>query len=103
MSLLSKNRKTLSGSVTIKPFSNDEKPEDKIQSNNINIPIHRKNYEEKNIIYDFGYTKEERLEPLKLSLNKKQNYCDTDSELKNNNVINIYNLTFEKKKIIMII
>ena len=99
VSLLSQNKKTLSGSVTIKPFSNEEKPEDKIIPS-INIPIHRKNYEEKNIIYDFGYSKEERLEPLKLSLNKKQvNYFDTDSESKNkNNENNVYNLTFEKKE-----
>ena len=99
VSLLSQNKKTLSGSVTIKPFSNEEKPEDKILPS-INIPIHRKNYEEKNIIYDFGYSKEERLEPLKLSLNKKQvNYFDTDSESKNkNNENNVYNLTFEKKE-----
>ena len=99
VSLLSQNKKTLSGSVTIKPFSNEEKPENKIISS-INIPIHRKNYEEKNIIYDFGYSKEERLEPLKLSLNKKQvNYFDTDSESKNkNNENNVYNLTFEKKE-----
>ena len=99
VSLLSQNKKTLSGSVTIKPFSSEEKPEDKIIPS-INIPIHRKNYEEKNIIYDFGYSKEERLEPLKLSLNKKQvNYFDTDSESKNkNNENNVYNLTFEKKE-----
>lgn len=99
VSLLSQNKKTLSGSVTIKPFSNEEKPEDKIIPS-INIPIHRKKYEEKNIIYDFGYSKEERLEPLKLSLNKKQvNYFDTDSESKNkNNENNVYNLTFEKKE-----
>ena len=99
VSLLSQNKKTLSGSVTIKPFSNEEKPEDKIIPS-INIPIHRKNYEEKNIIYDFGYSKEERLEPLKLSLNKKQvNYFDTDSESKNkNNENNVYNLTFEKNE-----
>ena len=99
VSLLSQNKKTLSGSVTIKPFSNEEKPEDKIIPS-INIPIHRKNYEEKNIIYDFGYSKEERLEPLKLSLNKKQvNFFDTDSESKNKNKENnVYNLTFEKKE-----
>jgi len=101
VSLISKNKKTLSGSVTIKPFSNEEKPEDKIQSNKINIVIPRKNYEEKGIIYDFGYTKEERLEPLKLSLNKKQiNNYDTDLESKNNkiNENNINNLTFKKKE-----
>ena len=99
VSLLSQNKKTLSGSVTIKPFSNEEKPEDKIIPS-INIPIHRKNYEEKNIIYDFGYSKEERLEPLKLSLNKKKvNYFDSDSESKDkNNENNVYNLTFEKKE-----
>ena len=99
VSLLSQNKKTKSGSITIKPLSNKENKEDKT-IDNINNNISRKNYEEKGILYDFGYTKEERLEPLKLSLNKKEVISDNkDLESKNkNNEDNLYILTFEKKE-----
>ena len=65
VSLLSKNKKTPTGSIIIKPIMNEENSKEvKKTSNN----IQRKNYEEKDIIYNFGYSKEERIEPLKLSL-----------------------------------
>ena len=69
VSLLSRNKKTDTGSIIIKPVTNEEQSEETKKLNNIRI----KNYEEKDIIYNFGYTKEERIEPLKMLLLEKHN------------------------------
>ena len=86
VSIHSQNKQTEKGSITIKQTANEEKEENKKILNNINN-IPRKDFEEKNIIYNFGYSKEERIEPLKLSLNTKTIYEieNKDSELKNKN------------------
>ena len=89
VSIRSQNIKTPTGSIMIKSINNEQSEENQIESNNINK---RKEYEEKEIDYIFGYSKEERIEPLKLSL-KTSNF---DKESKINNEIlakNSYNIT----------
>ena len=99
VSLISPNIKSNTGSVTIKPLSNEPKINNEIISK-VKMDRNRNNNEEKNIKYDFGYTKEERIEPLKLSLNKYHSInFEDDKENKNKNFVNDeYNLTFDKKK-----
>ena len=97
VSLLSKNKKTPTGSIIIKPIMNEENSK---EVKNISNNIQRKNYEEKDIIYNFGYSKEERIEPLKLSLirNQTDDEIEKNYEFKNNNENNNFKLTFEKKE-----
>ena len=96
VSLLSRNKKTDTGSIIIKPVTNEEQSEETKKLNNIRI----KNYEEKDIIYNFGYTKEERIEPLKMLLLEKHNDDEIEKnyEFKNNDENNIFKLTFDKKE-----
>ena len=65
VSLLSQDKKTPTGTIIIKSISNEQSKENQTLPNNINK---RNEYKEKEIEYNFGYTKEERIEPLKLSL-----------------------------------
>ena len=96
VSLLSRNKKTDTGSIIIKPVTNEEHSEETKKLNN----IQRKNYEEKDIIYNFGYTKEERIEPLKMLLLEKHNDDEIEKnyEFKNNDENNVSKLTFDKKE-----
>ena len=96
VSLLSRNKKTDTGSIIIKPVTNEEQSEETKKLNN----IQRKNYEEKDIIYNFGYTKEERIEPLKMLLLEKHNDDEIEKnyEFKNNDENNVFKLTFDKKE-----
>ena len=94
--MLSRNKKTDTGSIIIKPVTNEEHSEETKKLNN----IRRKNYEEKDIIYNFGYTKEERIEPLKMLLLEKHNDDEIEKnyEFKNNDENNVFKLTFDKKE-----
>ena len=94
--MLSRNKKTDTGSIIIKPVTNEEHSEEKKKLNN----IQRKNYEEKDIIYNFGYTKEERIEPLEMLLLEKHNDDEIEKnyEFKNNDENNVFKLTFDKKE-----
>ena len=97
VSLLSRNKKTDTGSIIIKPVTNDgEQSGETKKLNN----IRRNNYEEKDIIYNFGYTKEERIEPLEMLLLEKHNDDEIEKnyEFKNNDENNIFKLTFDKKE-----
>ena len=89
VSIRSQNIKTPTGSIMIKPINDEKNKENQKESNNISK---RNEYEEKEIDYIFGYSKEERIEPLKLSLITS----NFDKESKINNEIlakNSYNIT----------
>ena len=87
VSLHSHNKKTKNGSITIQPTSQEEKQEDIYISNNLDIDQRSNNNEEKEKeeLYDFNYTKDGRIKPLILSLNKKpiSGIEENDSELRN--------------------
>lgn len=92
VSLLSQDKKTPTGTIIIKSISNEQSKENQTLPNNINK---RNEYKEKEIEYNFGYTKEERIEPLKLSLIKSK-FDNNLQESKINNEIlvrNGYNIT----------
>ena len=92
VSLLSHDIKTPTGTIIIKPVSNEQSKVNQTLPNNINK---RNEYKEKEIEYNFGYTKEERIEPLKLSLIKPK-FDNNENESKINNEIlvrNGYNIT----------
>ena len=65
VSILSQNINTSTGSIMIKPINNESSKDNQVEPDNNN---RRNEYEEKDIDYIFGYSKEERIEPLKLSL-----------------------------------
>ena len=91
ISIISPNEKAQAGSITIKQLSNEQKEGTKEIPPDINthdIKQKNNNNEEKEIIYDFGYTQEERLEPLKLSLNKKTLSQNENEYINENNFLN---------------
>ena len=85
VSILSQNINTSSGSIMIKPINNESRKDNQIIPDN---DKRRSEYEEKDIDYIFGYSKEERIEPLKLSL-KTPNFNNYKQEPK----LNSYNIT----------
>ena len=91
ISIISPNEKAQAGSITIKQLSNEQKEGTKEIPPDINthdIKQKNNNNEEKEIIYDFSYTQEERLEPLKLSLNKKTLFQNEKGYINENNLLN---------------
>lgn len=92
VSLLSQDKKTPTGTIIIQPISNEQSKENQTLPNNINK---RNEYEEKEIEYNFGYTKEERIEPLKLSLINYKFYNNGEESKTNNQILmrNGYNIT----------
>jgi len=85
VSILSQNINTSTGSIMIKPINNESSKDNQVEPDNNN---RRNEYEEKDIDYIFGYSKEERIEPLKLSL-KTPNFNNYKQEPK----LNSYNIT----------
>ena len=95
ISVISPDFKPKTSPISIGKTSNSPKT---INNNNL---INNDNNSEKNkIIYDFGYTKEERLVPLKLSLIKTSNFEDKkNSELESQKLLKIdNNITFNNNQ-----
>ena len=93
ISIISPNKKAQTGSVTIKQISNEQKEENKKidtikSSHEIKKEKNDIDEKEKETTDNYGYNKEERIKPLKLSLNKRPLYPNENECLTVHNLLN---------------